>query len=375
MPSAMLSRRSFHQALTLITAGAALPFYNEQALAQLSMVRNMPADAVKINANENPMGPCPEAAEAIHAIVAKGGRYLYEETSTAADTLAGLEGIPKDHVQMFPGSSEPLHRAVLAFCSKDKPFIVADPGYEAGGRAATFIGAKTITVPLTKVGAMHDVKAMAAAHPTPGVIYICNPNNPTGTTTPKEDIDWLVANKPAGTIILLDEAYIHLSKAPMGSAYVIADKDVVILRTFSKLYGMAGIRAGAALGRPDLLKKISAFGAGALPITAMVAVTASLKSKNLVAERRKIIADIREDTFSFLAKNNIEFLPSDANMFMMNVKRPGSEFAKATAARNVYIGRPWPVWPTWVRVSVGTREEMAKFKSICMDCYNESHTG
>jgi histidinol-phosphate aminotransferase len=370
MPSATLSRRTFHKTLTLLTAGAALPFYNEQALAQLSMVRNMPADAVKINANENPMGPCAEAAEAIHAVVAKGGRYLYEETSTAAETLADLEGIPRDHVQMYPGSSEPLHRAVLAFCGKDKPFVVADPGYEAGGRAAQFIGAQTIAVPLVKGSAIHDVKAMAAAHPTAGVIYICNPNNPTGTTTPKEAIDWLVANKPAGTIILLDEAYIHLSKAPMGSGYVIADKDVVILRTFSKLYGMAGIRAGAALGRPDLLRKISAFGAGALPITAMVAATASLKSKNLIAERRKIIADIRENTFSFLAKNNIEFLPSDANMFMMNVKRPGSEFARATAKQNVYIGRPWPVWPNWVRVSVGTRDEMAKFQKVCLECYN-----
>src|ERR1017187_517567 len=213
MPSATLPRRTFHKALTLFTAGAALPFYNEQALAQLSMVRNMPADAVKINANENPMGPCAEAAEAIHAIVAKGGRYLYEETSTAAETLAGLEGLAKDHVQMYPGSSEPLHRAVLAFCSKDKPFVVADPGYEAGGRAAQFIGAQTITVPLVKASAIHDVKAMAKAHPTPGVIYICNPNNPTGTTTPKEDIDWLVANKPAGSIILLDEAYIQIGRA------------------------------------------------------------------------------------------------------------------------------------------------------------------
>lgn len=366
------SRRSFHKALTLLTAGAALPFYNEQALAQLSMVKNMPADAVKINANENPMGPCTEAAEAIHAIVAKGGRYLYEETSTAAETLAAGEGIPVDHVQMYPGSSEPLHRAVLAFCSKDKPFIVADPGYEAGGRAASFIGAQTIAVPLVKGSAIHDVKAMAKAHATPGVIYICNPNNPTGTVTPKEDIDWLIANQPKGSIVLLDEAYIHLSKAEMGTAYIKADKDVVILRTFSKLYGMAGIRAGAALGRPDLLRKISAFGAGALPITAMVAATASLKSKTVVPERRKIIADIRNDTFSFLAKNNIEFLPSDANMFMMNVKRPGKEFAAATAKQNVYIGRPWPVWPTWVRVTVGTKEEMAKFQKVCLDCYNNA---
>src|SRR5580693_4452220 len=211
------SRRSFGRLATVITAGAALPFYNERALAQLSMVRNLPSDAVKINANENPMGPCPEAAEAIHAIVQKGGRYLYEETFAMASTLAEQEGVKfswdpsASYVQAFAGSSDPLHRAVLAFCSKDKPFVVADPGYEAGARAAKYIGASVIPVPLVKGSAIHDVKAMAAAHASPGIIYLCNPNNPTGTVTPKADIEWLAANMPSGAVLLLDEAYIHLS--------------------------------------------------------------------------------------------------------------------------------------------------------------------
>src|SRR5580698_6498908 len=219
-------RRDLGRLATVITAGAALPFYNERALAQLSMVREMPADAVKINANENPMGPCPAAAEAIHAVVQNGGRYLYEETFSMASTLAEQEGVKfswdpsASYVQAFAGSSDPLHRTVLAFCSKDKPFVVADPGYEAGARAAKYIGAAVVTVPLVKGSAAHDVKAMAAAHPSPGVIYVCNPNNPTGTVTPKADIEWLVANKPAGSILLLDEAYIHLSQSAVRSSYL-----------------------------------------------------------------------------------------------------------------------------------------------------------
>ena len=124
---------------------------------------------------------------------------------------------------------------------------------------------------------------MAAADPNAGVIYVCNPNNPTGSLTPKDEIEYLVANKPKGAIVLLDEAYIHLSKtAEPGSPMVAADKDVIILRTFSKLYGMAGLRAGAAMGRPDLLAKIRGYGAGALPVTGMVGATASLKAKDLV---------------------------------------------------------------------------------------------
>jgi len=358
------SRRTFGQLGArfgaLLGTGAALPFYNEAALAQLSNIGRLSADAVKINANENPLGPCPEAAEAIHSVVSKGGRYLYEETFDFSKTLADQEGLKPNYVMPCPGSSEPLHRAVLAFTSPTKPLVMGNPGYEAGQRAAAFIGSKVVQVPLTSTFA-HDVKAMAKASPDAGLIYICNPNNPTGTVTPRADIEWLVANKPAGSILLLDEAYIHLSTEPFGSDLIAQDKDVIILRTFSKLYGMAGLRAGAALGRPDLLARIQSYGAGALPVTGMVGAHASLKSKTLVPERRKIISDVRNEVFDWMTKKNYSFVPSVSNKFMVDVKRPGAEVVRAMADRKVFIGRVWKAWPTHVRVSVGTREEMAKF--------------
>jgi histidinol-phosphate/aromatic aminotransferase/cobyric acid decarboxylase-like protein len=331
----------------------------------------MPADAVRISSNENPMGPCKEACEAMAATLPNGGRYGSGDVAAATRALADIEGLKPNYVQMFAGSSDPLHRFTMASVSKEHPLIVGDPGYEAAARAAEWVGADTIYVPLTKGSMIHDVKAMAAAHKSPGLIYLCNPNNPTGTCNSKEDIEWLVANKPAGSVLLLDEAYIHLSKATPGSYLVAQDKDVIILRTFSKLYGMAGIRAGAAFARPDLMKRVAIYGTGFLPITSMAAVTASLQVKDLVPVRRKIIADIREETFAFLAKNNIEFLPSDANMFMMNVKRPGGEFSAAMASKgHVYIGRTWKAMPNWVRVTVGTSQEMARFRDVCLECYN-----
>jgi histidinol-phosphate aminotransferase len=365
--SSPISRRAFGRMATLLAAGATLPFYNESALAQLSKTGPIPLDAVKINANENPLGPCPEASEAIARVIAKGGRYMYEETDTFANTLAELEGLDPEYVLPFAGSSDPLHRAVLAFTSKEKPFLVSDPGYEAGARAAQFVGAKVVKVPLTQSYA-HDVKAMVkvAQDRKAGLIYICNPNNPTGTITPRADIEWLVTNKPEETIVLLDEAYIHLSDEPMCSDLVAMDKDVIILRTFSKLYGMAGLRAGAALGRPDLIGKLRNYGAGALPLTGMVAATASLKAKNLVPERRKIIKDVREDVFAFLQKNNIAFVPSVSNCFMLDAKMPARRLINAMKKEKVYIGRVWPVWPTHARITVGTKEEMAKFKTALL---------
>jgi histidinol-phosphate/aromatic aminotransferase/cobyric acid decarboxylase-like protein len=276
--------------------------------------------------------------------------------------LSDQEGVKLDYVRIYPGSSAPLHQAVLAFTSPDKPFVMADPGYEAGARAARFIGSKVIAVPLTKEY-QHDVKAMLAAAPNAGLFYICNPNNPTGTLTPKSDIEWLVANKPKGSVVLVDEAYTHISTAPFNTDLVAQDKDVMVLRTFSKIYGMAGLRAGAAIARPDLIEKMAGFSAGMLPITGMAAASASLEVKTLIPERRKLIGDVRNDTLSWLAKNNYHYVPSESNCFMVDTKRPGNEIVMAMRKEKVYIGRVWSAWPTYVRVTVGTQDEMNKFKA------------
>lgn len=357
------SRRSFGRIAAMVGGGAAaMPFFNEPALAQLSRVE-APPDAVLINANENPLGPCDEAREACAKMIAYGGRYRYSEGDKVQKILAEQEGVKPDYVRIFPGSSGPLHQAVLAFTSPTKAFVTGNPGYEAGERAAKFVGAKVVSVPLLKEKSYaHDVRAMAAVADA-GLIYICNPNNPTGTLTPPEEIAWLVANKPKDAVVMIDEAYTHLSDAPFNSHLVAADKDVVILRTFSKIYGMAGLRAGAALGRPDLLQKVSNYSSTMMPITGMAAASASLLVKDLVPKRRAAIAAVRLDTFNFLEQKRFSFVPSVSNCFMVDVKRPGREIITALQAEKVYIGRVWPSWPTYVRVTVGLPDEMKKFNA------------
>src|SRR5499427_4844468 len=170
------SRRNFGRIAAMVTAGATLPFYNEPALAQLSKV-NAPPDAVLINANENPLGPCKEAREAVARMIQYGGRYRYSEGDKVQTLLSEQEGVKLPYVRIFAGSSGPLHQAVLAFTSPTKPFVTCDPGYEAGERAAKSIGADVVRVPLMKDKAYaHDVKKMAAVQ-NAGLIYICNPNN------------------------------------------------------------------------------------------------------------------------------------------------------------------------------------------------------
>lgn len=362
-----VSRRSFlHMVSTAGAVAAAMPILTEAHFAwaqagRRGAMRDIPADAVLINANENPLGPCPAACEAIAKITPMGGRYDYNSTAEVARTFSEQEGLKPGYLQVYAGSSEPLHYTVLAFTSPGKGYVTADPGYEAGMRAADVSKAKISKVAL-KPDHSHDVKAMVAADPNAGVIYICNPNNPTGTITSKADILWALANKPKGSILLIDEAYIHLSDAESSVDLVKADKDVVVLRTFSKIYGMAGLRCGFAIGRPDLLEKLQAYGMNAMPITGSAAATASLKDASLVPTRKKIIADIRNDTFEWLNANNYSFIPSQTNCFMVDTKRDGKAVFAAMADKHVYIGRVWPVWPTYVRVTVGTKQEMDKFK-------------
>jgi histidinol-phosphate aminotransferase len=362
MPSRNLSPFSRRSFLQLSAAAAALQIVTEPMLAAAARKPHS-GDGVMIDSNENPLGPSQSARDAISSIIPQGGRYLDNLTDDLIHTFAQLEGLNPDHVHAFPGSTPALHFGVIAFTSPQKSYVTADPGYEAGMFAAGASQARVVKVPLTKTYA-HDVKAMLAAAPDAGLFYICSPNNPTGTLTPHSDIEYLVENKPKGSIVMVDEAYIHFCDAPSTLDLVKAGKDVIVLRTFSKTYGMAGLRCGLAVARPDLLDKImERAGWNFMPVTALVAASASLKDSNLVPERKRINAGIRRETFQWLDRNGYTYIPSESNCFLLDTKRPGKEVIDAMAQQKVFIGRIWPVMPTWVRITVGTHDEMQQFQT------------
>jgi len=358
------SRRSFLHLSAAASAAATLRFATEPMLAAASRRKPHAADAVMIDSNENPLGPSQSARDAMAAIIPQGGRYSDNLTDELVQTFAQMEGLNPEFVTATVGSTPPLALSVIAFCNPQKSYVTGDPGFELGMMAAENNGARVVKVPLTKTHA-HDVKAMLAAAPDAGLFYICNPNNPTGTLTPRSDIEYLIANKPAESVVVVDEAYIHFTEnSPSAVDLVKAGKDVLVLRTFSKVYGMAGIRCGLLIARPDLGKRVLQRGGfNFMPITAVVAATASLRDSSLVAERRRINAGIRQQTFQFLDSNGFSYIPSESNCFMVDVKRPGQEVRDAMAKENVMVGRIWPIMPTWVRITVGTQDEMAKFQS------------
>ncbi len=355
------SRRSFLQASSALLACQIL---SESMLAQVAVERGeYPKGAIRINSNENPLGPCEAAREAITSGLPNSGRYEFHLTEQLVKTFAQQQGLKVDYLLPLAGSTPALNFIVAAFTSPKASYVAAEPSYDAVAHVAQALGTRAVGVPLTKTWS-HDVRGMLAAGPDAGVFYVCSPNNPTGTLTSHDDIEYLVDHKPAGSVVVVDEAYIHFCDAPSAIDLVKADKDIIVLRTFSKIYGMAGLRCGFAIARPDLLKKITTYGGwNPMPVTACAAATASLDQANLVQERKAINSGVRQSTFAWLDANGYQYSPSVSNCFMLKAGKPAKEVIGAMAKQNVFIGRPWPSMPDWVRITVGTQSEMEQFQT------------
>jgi histidinol-phosphate aminotransferase len=358
------SRRNFLNLALAASATAACGTILTESLLARSHDHAYPKDAVVIDSNENPLGPSQAARDAVVAIVPNGGRYSDWLTEELIETFAATENLPADHIAVYPGSSEPLHYGVLAFTSSSRSYVTANPGYEAGMHAAEIVKARIVKAPLTHTYA-HDVKAMLSQAPDAGLFYICTPNNPTGTLTGHSDIEYLVEHKPQGSVVMVDEAYIHFADGATSTIDLVkAGKDVIVLRTFSKIYGMAGLRCGFAIAHPEILQKLRDLGGwSAMPITAVVAANASLKDNTLVPDRKRINAATRQQVFDWLHTNGYWFIPSQSNCFMLDTRRDGKEALAAMRKQNVYVGRIWPVMPTYVRVTIGTPAEMDRFQT------------
>jgi histidinol-phosphate aminotransferase len=334
---------------------------SQMAWASQQTKQNELAGKVLLNANENPAGPCDAALQAIAALGARNGRYDFEASIELAKIIMTQEGLKEGYLALYPGASEPLQYSVLAFAADGRSLICADPGYEAPGLVAAAVNTPVHRVPL-RADYSHDVKAMVSVDSGAGCYYICNPNNPTGTLTTRDDIFWLLKHKPRHTVVVVDEAYIHYSDASTVLDYALADRDLIVLRSFSLIYGLAGLRVGFAVSRPDLLAKLQPYGLNPLPLPGVVAAQASLQEHDLVKTRKQSNAELRTATIDWLTEMKFAVVPSQTNFFMVDVKRPAADFARALAKKDVYVGRGWPTWPNHLRVSVGTAQEMQAFQ-------------
>ncbi len=368
-----LSRRQLVR--MAVSTAAALPVaaHVAPALAQRGGGKVLPedpagmvaslTDGVFIGSNESPLGPCAAAQSALREIEKLSGRYGMAFAGNLEKLFAKQNGLLPEQVTVHPGSYMPLRSVALAYSSKERPIAYAEPTFDSGfmGRDGQCV-TRAVTIQLQGDYRL-DVRKLLTAAPDAGVYYICNPNNPTGLVTSRADIEWLLANKPKGSLLLIDEAYIHFSDAQSCLDLVAKGGDVLVTRTFSKIYGLAGLRCGLIAGRKDLLDGLLDYGVNITPMPAVVAAEASLLDPKLLAERKAYNAAVRNDLYAWLTARGMRYLPSQGSFAMVHVGRPGGEVAAALAKEKIFISGARKNMPDWVRVSFGTPAEMQAFNT------------
>lgn len=291
-------------------------------------------------------------------------RYPDEYADMLADELARLHNVPVDQVLLGDGSGEILKLSAAAFTSKDKKLVVANPTFEAVARHAGVAGADVVKIDLTP-DYSHDLKKILAAANSAGMVYICNPNNPTASLTPKNDLADFLARLPPTTIVLVDEAYHHYvestdyeSAIPLVKQY----PNLIVARTFSKIYGMAGLRCGYCVTQQANVQRMRAHQIfDSVNIMALVAALASLKDAEQVARGRKLNSQVKKSICTELDTLGYRYIPSHANFMMIDLRRDVRPVLNALRSRGVEVGRLFPALPTFMRVTIGTGPEMKLF--------------
>lgn len=361
----MLTRRGF---VGVMAAGFAQAGLARRPPVETSGIGAQPG-TVWLNANEYPEGPPPVSIAAMTRALSASNRYHYDEFASFYATLAKSLKLEATNIQVGAGSSEVLHCAVDAFVAPTKPFITGWPSFDWGPELAVAKRCPVVKIPL-KSDYSADVKLMAreAARAGGGLIYICNPNNPTSSITPTPDILWLSENLPPQTYLLVDEAYIHftdLTEAESAMSLVRnGKKNVIVSRTFSKIYGMAGVRVGFVAAPPELITRMTPYRNNVISIIGVRAVLAALElGPSLIEERRARIALTRSDLTQWCRKKEIKYIEPHANFILLDTGRDITKVSAALVAKGVVPGRPFPACGTMIRISIGGESDMAKFKS------------
>src|SRR6266699_2599579 len=319
---------------------------------------------VRLSANENPYGPSPKGLQAITDSFGIACRYPDEHNNVLIEKLAKLNGINHDQILLGDGSGEILKLCAETFTGKQHgALVVAVPTFEAILLNASANGADVVKVPLTGSFA-HDLPKMMAAAKG-GLIYVCNPNNPTASITPKDELRDFVEKTPRGTMILVDEAYFHYADSPDYESMIPLVQDhpsLIVSRTFSKIYGMAGLRCGYCVAQKETLERIRPHQMwDSVNIMAFAAASASLDDPEQVPNGQRLNNEAKTFTIGELDKMGYKTIPSQANFIMFDCKRPVVPLIQALKQRNVEVGRLFPPVPNHMRVTIGKKSEMESF--------------
>ncbi len=321
---------------------------------------------VRLSANENPYGPSSRAFQAITDSFGLACRYPDEHNNVLIDKLAKLNGVNHDQILLGDGSGEILKLCAETFTGpQNGKLVAADPTFEAILNNASANGAEVVKVPLTSTYA-HDLPKMLSSAKA-GLIYVCNPNNPTASITPKDELRDFIATTPPQTTILVDEAYFHYADSPDYDSVIALVKDhpnLIVSRTFSKIYGMAGLRCGYCVAQKETIDRLRENQMwDSVNCMALAAATASLDDLDHVPNGQRLNREAKTFVTSELDKMGYKQIPSQANFIMFDCKRPVTPLIQAMKQRKVHVGRLFPTLPNYMRLTIGKKTEMESFVS------------
>ncbi|MDT0538544.1 MULTISPECIES: pyridoxal phosphate-dependent aminotransferase [Croceitalea] len=339
------------------------PFFKEYLPKNF---REFPVLEAKLNANENPYGPSPMALDALKNSASGGNRYAWKELFQLVDKIAKFEGVTSKNIMMGPGSSDLLEKTAMVLFMNGGNVVSADPAYMSLIRVAEAAGGSWKPVPL-KDDWSHDLKAMEAAiDEETKLVYICNPNNPTGTITDSKELLDFCSRVSEKVPVFVDEAYLWFlddgAKKSMVSL-INEGKDVIIARTFSKIHGMAGLRVGYAVAQEatlDKLQKITRAGMG-ISYPSVYAAMGAMDDAEFIESSRLKNTACREYVYAELTKMGIEYVPSHTSFMIFPIEMEGKEFLKKMTDLKVGVRAFNFMGKNWCRVSMGTMDEMKLF--------------
>jgi histidinol-phosphate aminotransferase len=361
-----LSRRGFTKLLGAGAAYAALRPALGLSESTPNPTETKKSDVVRLSSNENPYGPSHAALNAMTTAFPLAWKYPDETQDEVVQALAKLNQVSKEQILPGAGSGEILKVAVAAFTGPDRKLVVADPTFEAAAGHAKASRAEVMKVKLN-VTYGHDLPKMLDVAGA-GLHYVCNPNNPTASITPKAELRAFLSKMPRETIVLVDEAYHHFVESPDYESVIPLVKDypnLMVARTFSKVYGMAGLRYGYCVAQPDKIELMRVQQSwDSESIMAIVAARASLDDHAQVENGRKNNSEVRKYVCDELDKLRFTYIPSHANFMMIDMRREVKPVIAAFKERKVQVGRLFPPLPNFMRVTIGTKPQMERFLAV-----------
>ncbi|MGY3212754.1 pyridoxal phosphate-dependent aminotransferase [Mucilaginibacter sp. HD30] len=378
---ANINRRTWIRTSALMAGGAAFLRGGVEKLSAMPVLTRAKTTAIKeqtflesippelkarLNANENPFGPSPAVKKAIQDTIDIGFRYPINLYGQLVDKIATFEGVKRENILMNAGSSPLLLAAAMEYSKGGKSIITGDPSYDDLPSTAEGFGGKWIKVPLTPEFKL-DLDAMEAkVDDNTGLVYICNPNNPTATILDTAKLKAFIERVSKKAPVFIDEAYIDYLPDPKAASMmsaVIAGHNVIVARTFSKLYGFAGLRCGYLIAQPKTVDMLGNLTSGAfnMSATTVAGAIAGYNETAFLQDALKKTNASKEFLYSVLKKEGYNYITSSTNFVLFPIKMEGRKFAEEMAKRSVGI-RTWQIANQhYCRVSIGTMDEMTAF--------------